>query len=101
VDALLLEVVEKLGSEVVLALVYARKLIRVDLRRVVGVEFDLVNGRRDLGARVGKKLLKVLDPEVGDTNVLHTARLWELLHFSPGIPEVPVGVMLAKVIWVG
>jgi len=70
------------------------------LRRVVGVELNLVDCRCDLGAGVGKELLEILDGEVGDTNVLHTTRFGELLHLRPGILEVPIGVMLLKVIWV-
>jgi len=77
------------------------KLLVIDLRGVVGVEFDLVDGGCDLGARVGEQLLEVLDGEVGDTNVLHAARLGELLHLSPGVLEVPVGVVLLEVIGVG
>ena len=72
-----------------------------DLRRVVGVELDLVDRGRGLEPRVGKKLLEVLDGEVGDTNVLDAARLRELLQFGPGVTEVPVGVVLAEVLRVG
>lgn len=43
------------------------------------MKFDLVDSRRDLEARVGDQLLKILDSKVGDTNVLDTARFWELL----------------------
>jgi hypothetical protein len=71
------------------------------LRRVVGVELDLVDSRRDLEPRVGKELLKVLDGEVGNTNVLDAARLGELLQLRPGVTEVPVGVVLAEVLRVG
>jgi hypothetical protein len=65
------------------------------------VELDLVNGGCSLEARVGEQLLQVLDGEVGNTNVLYTARLGELLHLSPGVLEVPVGVMLLEVLGVG
>lgn len=65
------------------------------------MELDLVNSRRDLEPRVGEELLKILDSEVGDTNVLHAARFGQLLHLSPGVLEVPVGVVLLQVIWVG
>jgi hypothetical protein len=65
------------------------------------VKLDLVDGRGDLGARVGEQLLEVLDGEVGNTNVLYAARLRELLHLSPGVLEVPVGVVLLEVIGVG
>lgn len=81
VDVLLLEVLEELGGG------------------VVGVELDLVDGRDDLGA--GEELLEVLDAEVGDTNVLHAARGGKLLELSPGLGEVPVGVVLLEVIGVG
>ena len=77
------------------------KLFVVDLRRVVGVELDLVDGRCGLEARIGKQLLEVLDGEVGNTNVLYAARLGELLHLRPGVLEVPVGVVLLKIIGVG
>lgn len=71
------------------------------LRWVVGVQLDLVDGGRDLEARVGEKLLEVLDREVGDTNVLDASRLWELLELGPCVFEVPVGVVLLQVIGVG
>jgi hypothetical protein len=64
------------------------------------VELDLVNGGCGLEARVGEQLLKVLDGEVGDTNVLHAAGLGELLELSPGVLEVPVGEVLLEVIGV-
>jgi hypothetical protein len=73
----------------------------VNVRRVVGVELDLVDGRCDLKPRVGEELLKVLDGEVGDTNILDAARLRELLELSPCVLKVPVGVVLAQVIRVG
>jgi hypothetical protein len=63
------------------------------LRRVVGVELNLVHGRGGLEARVGKELLEVLDGEVGNTNVL--------LELSPRVEEVPVGQMLLEVVGVG
>jgi hypothetical protein len=65
------------------------------------VELDLVNGRRSLEAGVGKQLLKVLDREVGNTNVLHASRLGELLKLSPRVEEVPVWQVLLEVFWVG
>lgn len=65
------------------------------------MKLDLVYGGGNLGALVGKELLEVLDGEVGDTDVLDTARCWQLLHLSPGVPEVPVGVVLLKVLGVG
>lgn len=77
------------------------KLQRLDLRGVVGVELNLVDGGCDLGTRVGEQLLEVLDSEVGNTNVLHAARLGQLLHLSPGVLEVPVGVVLLEVVGVG
>jgi hypothetical protein len=60
------------------------------LRRVVGVQLNLVHGRGGLEARVGKELLEVLDGEVGDTNVLDATRLGKLLELSPGVEEIPV-----------
>jgi hypothetical protein len=60
------------------------------LRRVVGVQLNLVHGRGGLEARVGKELLEVLDSEVGDTNVLDATRLGKLLELSPGVEEIPV-----------
>ena len=71
------------------------------LRRVVGVELDLVDGGCGLEPRVGKELLKVLDGKVGDTNVLDAAGLGKLLQLGPGVTEVPVGVVLAEVLRVG
>ena len=65
------------------------------------MELNLVDRRCDLRARIGKKLLEVLDGEVGDTNVLHAPGLRELLHLSPGVLEVPVGIVLLQIIWVG
>jgi hypothetical protein len=75
-------------------------IIWCSLRWVVGVELDLVNGGCGLEARVGEQLLEVLNSEVGNTNVLHTARLGELLHLSPGVLEVPVGVVLLEILGV-
>ena len=80
---------------------YMSELPTHDLRGVVGVELDLVDGRCGLEARIGKQLLEVLDGEVGNTNVLHAARLGELLHLRPSVLEVPVGVVLLKIIGVG
>jgi hypothetical protein len=65
------------------------------------VELNLVDGRGDLEARVGEELLKVLDGEVGDTNVLDAARLRKLLELSPGVEEVPVRQVLLEVFRVG
>jgi hypothetical protein len=70
-------------------------------RWVVGVQLDLVDRWRSLSARVGKQLLQVLDGEVGYTDVLDAARLGELLHLSPGVFEVPVGVVLLEVFGIG
>jgi hypothetical protein len=75
--------------------------VDVNVRRVVGVELHLVDGRCDLEPRVGEELLEVLDGKVGNTNVLDTARLGELLKLGPCVLEVPVGVMLAQVLGVG
>lgn len=65
------------------------------------MEFDLVNGRNNLGTLIRKQLLQVLDSEVGNANVLDAARSWELLHLSPSITEIPVRVMLLEILWVG
>lgn len=51
-----------------------------------------------LGAGVGKELLKVGDAKVGDTNVPDLAGADELLQLGPGVPEVPVGVVLLQVL---
>ena len=80
---------------------YMSELPTHDLRGVVGVELDLVDGRCGLEARIGKQLLEVLDGEVGNTNVLDATGLGKLLKLSPGVKEVPVGVVLAQVIRVG
>lgn len=73
----------------------------MNVRRVVRVEFDLVDSGCDLEPRVGEELLKVLDGEVGDTDVLDSARLGKLLELSPCVTEVPVGVVLAQILGVG
>ena len=65
------------------------------------MELDLVNGWHNLGAWIIEQLLEVCDAEVGDTNGLHLAGLGELLHFLPGLDEVPVFEVLAGVFWVG
>jgi hypothetical protein len=65
------------------------------------VELDLVNSRRSLEAGVGKQLLKVLDREVGNTNVLHASRLGEFLKLSPCVKEIPVWQVLLEIFWVG
>ena len=52
-------------------------------RGVVGVQFDLVDGRNDLAARVVQENLQVLDAKVGDTNVPNLAGSRQLLHFLP------------------
>ena len=59
------------------------------------MELNLVHSRCGLEPRVGEQLFKVLDGEVGDTNVLDATRLRELLKLSPSVTEVPVGVVLA------
>ena len=66
VDALLLTVLDELGG------------------RVVGVEFDLVDGGNGLAGFVLEEDLEVLDGEVGDTDVLDAARGRQLLELSPG-----------------
>lgn len=65
------------------------------------MKLNLVDGRRDFKSRIGKELLKILDGEVRDTDVLDTTRLRELLKLSPCVLEVPVGVVLAQVLGVG
>lgn len=50
---------------------------------VVGVQLDLVNGGNGLAAWVVEEDLKVLDSEVGDTDVLGLAGGRELLHLLP------------------
>ena len=64
------------------------------------MKLDLVDGRCDFESGVGKELLEVLDGEIGNTNVLDTARLRELLKLSPRVLEVPVGVVFAQVLGV-
>jgi len=83
VDTLLLAVVEELR------------------RGVVGVQLDLVDSRGDLEVWRGEELLEVLDSEVGDADVANAAGLGQLLQLAPGITEVPIGVMLLKVLGVG
>lgn len=65
------------------------------------MKLDLVDGRRDLETRIGEQFLEILDGEVGDTDVLHTAGLRKLLQLSPCVFEVPVGVVLLQIIGVG
>jgi hypothetical protein len=65
------------------------------------VKLNLVDSRCDLEPRVGEQLLEVLNGEVGDTNVLDATGLGKLLELSPGVKEVPVGVVLAQIIGVG
>lgn len=102
VNALVLAVVEELGPvwTVSLGCMYIYELKLACLRGVVGVELNLVNGRCDAEARIGKELVEVLDGKVGDTNVLDAAGLGQLLHLSPRVLEVPVGVVLLEVTWV-
>lgn len=52
-------------------------------RWVVGVQFDLVDSRDDLGAGIVQEDLKVLNAEVRDTDVADLAGGWELLHLLP------------------
>lgn len=65
------------------------------------MKLNLVDSRCDLESGVGEQLLEVLDGEVGNTNVLDATGLGKLLKLSPGVKEVPVGVVLAQVIRVG
>ena len=65
------------------------------------MKLNLVDSRCDLQSRVGEQLLKVLDGEVGNTDVLDTARFGELLELSPCVAEVPVRVVLAQIIRIG
>jgi hypothetical protein len=65
------------------------------------VKLNLVDSRCDLESGVGEQLLEVLDGKVGNTNVLDATGLGKLLELSPGVKEVPVGVVLAQVIRVG
>lgn len=65
------------------------------------MQLDLIDGWSGLETAVGEKLLQVPDGKVGDTNVLNTARLGELLEFRPGVKEIPVRVVLLEVVGVG
>ena len=65
------------------------------------MKLNLIDSRCDLEPGVGEQLLEVLDGEVGNTNVLDATGLGKLLKLSPGVKEVPVGVVLAQVIRVG
>ena len=65
------------------------------------MKLNLVDSRCDLESGVGEQLLEVLDGKVGNTNVLDATGLGKLLKLSPGVKEVPVGVVLAQVIRVG
>jgi hypothetical protein len=83
-------------------LAHCRSLLsQRNVRRIVGVELDLINSRRSLEAGIGHQLLKVLDGEVGNTNVLHTSGLGKLLELSPCVEEVPVWQVLLEVFGVG
>jgi hypothetical protein len=68
---------------------------------VVGVELDLVDGWDGLAGGVVEEFLEVLDGKVGDADVLYAAGGGELLHFLPGLEEVPVLEVLLEVVWVG
>lgn len=70
-------------------------------RWVVGVQLDLVDGWDDFARGVVEEDLEVLDAEVGDTNVLDTARSRELLELTPGVDEVPALMVLLEVGRVG
>ena len=81
-------------------------------------EFDLVDCWNGLAGLVLEEDLEVLDGKVRDTDVLDTARRWELLQLSPayanqyvlidllgpgksdlpGVNEVPVLIVLLKVV---
>ena len=65
------------------------------------MKLNLVDSRCDLESGVGEQPLEVLDGKVGNTNVLDATGLGKLLELSPGVKEVPVGVVLAQVIRVG
>jgi hypothetical protein len=67
--------------------------------RVVGVQLDLVDGRRGFG--VFEQDLEVLDGEVGDADVLDFAGARQLFELGPGLLEVPVGEVLLGVGGVG
>jgi hypothetical protein len=99
VDALLLAVVEELGTAKCKPLELDPRR-GLDLRWVVWVQFNLIDGWGDLGARIGEELLEVLDGEVGDTDVLHATGFGELLHLSPGVLEIPIGVVLLEIVGV-
>lgn len=51
--------------------------------RVVGVQFDLVDGGNSLAGRITEELFEIFDGEVGYTDVADFARGGELLHFLP------------------
>lgn len=70
-------------------------------RGVAGVQLDLVDGGGDLCGLSVEQLLHVGDVEVGDADVLDLARAEQLLHLAPCVDEVPVGVVLLQVLWVG
>lgn len=70
-------------------------------RRVVGVQLNLVDGWNGLARGVVEEDLEVLDAEVGNTNVLDTARSGELLELTPGVDEVPALMVLLEVGRVG
>ena len=65
------------------------------------MELNLIDGRCNLESRIGEQLLEVLNGEVGDTNVLDATGLGKLLELSPGVKEIPVGVVLAQILRVG
>ena len=65
------------------------------------MKLNLVDSRCDLESGVGEQLLEVLDGKVGNTNVLDATGLGKLLELSPGVKEIPVGVVLAQILRVG
>ena len=70
-------------------------------RGIARVQLDLVGGGDGLAGRVVEELLEVLDGKVADANGLDFARGWELLHFLPGLDEVPVWKVFLLVVGVG
>jgi hypothetical protein len=65
------------------------------------MKLDLVHSGCDLEAGIGEQLLKILDGEVGNTDVLDASRFWKLLKLSPCVEEVPIWQVLLEIFRVG
>lgn len=82
VDVLGLEVLDELG------------------RGVARMQLDLIDSGGDLCALGIEQLLHICDVEVGHADVLHLARIQQLLQLPPRVNKVPVRVVLLQVVGV-